>query len=530
MPDQVGPQEGTSKRLMSPKAALSVANGVLGAVLGTTALVFIAQNLGPGTLGTLGYAMVIIGMLSFLSDFGVGSVHTMHIKTCQDVGKCIGAYAAIRLVLIGVFAIVTFILIELWKDGLVGGEMTTDTGPAEALIDSMYIFLVYYILLGISQIATHTFDALDAYAKVHVPSLLELLVRVSFIVYIATSSWGQTSDAPALLASAYAAGIICSMLLIAMLMSRYRISMPNASIIRGYIVSLVPVFVISMIIILDLYLDKVVVGYFCGETELGLYFGVQKMAVFVSVFSLSVATLILPSVTTYFIRKDVGASWEVVNQAERYVSLIVIPTAAFYLFYGGDILRVFLGDEFVQAVRTLDLLVLSSAVIALVLPLRSVIVGVGSPSTLFEIGIVGVAIQLAVMLVTVPDRLLGVDMLGMGGRGAAVALLVTSIYYFFVLRYMAWRTGKILPGSRSFRHLLSAITMIGAMYVVDWLLVPAVDWAALVFLAAVGCVVYGLTAYVIGELEASDYRYFRSLLNPQDTIQYVVNELLGKRV
>ncbi len=34
----------------------------------------------------------------------------------------------------------------------------------------------------------------------------------------------------------------------------------------------------------------------------------------------------------------------------------------------------------------------------------------------------------------------------------------------------------------------------------------------------------------MGELEASDYRYFRSLLNPQDTFQYVVNELLGKRV
>jgi hypothetical protein len=34
----------------------------------------------------------------------------------------------------------------------------------------------------------------------------------------------------------------------------------------------------------------------------------------------------------------------------------------------------------------------------------------------------------------------------------------------------------------------------------------------------------------MGELESSDYKYFRSLLNPQETYQYVVNELLGKRM
>ncbi|MDQ1372306.1 MAG: Oligosaccharide flippase family protein, partial [Candidatus Thermoplasmatota archaeon] len=80
MPGQ-GPVESSgAARLMSPKAALSVASNVLGAVLGTTALVFIAQNMGPSALGIIGYAMASIGILSFLSDFGMGSVHRTHIK------------------------------------------------------------------------------------------------------------------------------------------------------------------------------------------------------------------------------------------------------------------------------------------------------------------------------------------------------------------------------------------------------------------------------------------------------------------
>lgn len=529
MADEGASEASGAARLMSPKAALSVVNNVLGAVLGTTALVFIAQNMGPTVLGILGYAMASIGVLSFLSDFGMGSVHRTHIKHTVDVGKCVGAYAAIRLVLLGIFSAITLVLIELWKSGISGADIPENQVVLGQLVDSMYIFLIYYVLLGISQIATHTFDAQDSMAKVHVPAILELVVRVSFVIFVATSVHATTVNGPALLATAYAAGMMASVLVVAVLMKSYAISVPDRLMVMSYIRSLFPVFVISMTIILDLFLDKLVVGFFWGEHELGLYFGVQRMAVFVGVFSLSVATLILPSVTTYFIKRDVVASWEVVNQAERYVSLVVVPTAAFYLLYGSDIVKTFLTDDFLPAVTTMDVLVISAVVLALVLPLRSVIVGVGRQKTLFMVNIGGLSIQLALMLVFVPESVLGFECLGLKGLGAALALLVTSVYYFFVLRYMAWRIGRILPNSRSFKHLISAIVMVGTMYVVDWLIVPTVDWLALVFLAVLGVLAYGASAYVMGELDRDDYRYFRAMLNPQDTYQYVVNELVGKR-
>jgi O-antigen/teichoic acid export membrane protein len=529
MPEQAAGGGDQPKRLMSPKAALTVTNNVLGALLGTTALIFIAKDMGADTLGILGFGVAIIGVLSFLSDFGVGSVHIRQMNSCEDQSKCIGAYAIIRLVLLGVFAAATLIMIETWKDGTAGGMMPSDASIIPTVTDTMYVFLVYYVLLGISQIATHTFDALGANAKVQVPAILELVVRVSFVVYIAVSPLGSSANGPAFLASAYAAGMIASMILVALLMRSYKVSMPDKDTLMRYITSLTPVFLVSVMIIIDLYLDKAIVGYFWGEHELGLYFGVQRMAVFVGVFSLSVATLILPSVATYFERRDVSASWDVVNQAERYVSLVVIPTAAFYLVYGSDILRVFLTEEFVVAVRSMDLLVMASAVVALVVPLRSVLAGVGRPGTLILIGAVGVLLQLVLLLILVPDRLLGMEMFGLKRQGAAGALLICSIYYFFVLRYMAWRVGKILPHSRSFKHILSAITMIGAMYVVDYALIPTVDWLALILLAAVGLFAYGLSSYFMGELEASDYRYFKTMLNPQNTMEYVVNELVGKR-
>ena len=118
------------------------------------------------------------------------------------------------------------------------------------------------------------------------------------------------------------------------------------------------------------------------------------------------------------------ASWEVVNQAERYVSLVVVPTAAFYLLYGSDIIRTFLTDDFVPVVTTMDLLVIAAAVLALVLPLRSVIVAVGRPKTLFMVNIGGLSIQLMLMLVLVPDSFLGFDGFGLKGLGAATALLL----------------------------------------------------------------------------------------------------------
>jgi O-antigen/teichoic acid export membrane protein len=159
MPQEAASGQGQSGRLMSSKAAFSVLNGVLGAVLSTTALVFIAKNMGPDVLGILGFGIATIGMLSFLSDFGVGSVHVRHMKSSADPARCIGAYAAIRIVLLLIFACVTIAGIELWKAGYFGSEMPADPTLRHALTDTMYVFLVYYVLLGISQISTHTFDA-----------------------------------------------------------------------------------------------------------------------------------------------------------------------------------------------------------------------------------------------------------------------------------------------------------------------------------------------------------------------------------
>jgi len=516
---------GQNHRLMSPKAALSVANNVLGAILGTAALVFIAKNMGPDVLGILGYAMATIGILSFLSDFGMGSVHVLHVKSGEDVGKCVGAYAAIRLVLLAIFALVTFVLIEVWKGGHLGGNMPI----TDSMVDSMFVFLVYYVLMGICQIATHTFDAVGRVVQVYVPAILELIVRVSFIIYVATSAYGSTAEGPALLASAYAAGVMSSTLLAAFFMAGSTIKKPDRIVMMKYIRSLAPVFIVSMVIILDLYLDKAVIGYFWGTHELGLYFGVQKMAIFVGVFSLSVATLILPSVTTYMFRKDAAASWDIVNQAERYVSLVVIPTAAFYLLFGTEILKVFLTGEFASIVRTMDVLVISSTLLALVLPLRSIIAGTGKSTTLFWVGMGGLFLQSVLMLILVPDKFLGIDMLGLKSMGAAYAMLLSSIYYFFLLRYMAWRTSRILPNSRSFKHVVAAAVMVGAMYVFHWVLIPTIDWLGLVALAIVGFFSYGIAAFFLGELDTSDYRYFRAMLNPRGSIEYVVNEILGKR-
>jgi len=525
MPDEGGRGGDASSRMMSPKAVLPVVNNVVGALLGTAALILIAKNMGPRMMGILGYSMAYIGILSFLSDFGAGSVHRMQIKSGEDLGKCVGAYAAIRLVLLAIFTIVAFVMIELWRRNVLGGTMPEDF----EIIESLQVFLIYYLLLGISQIATHTFDAMDSIASVYVPSILELVVRVSFIIYVATTVIGRGPSGPALLASSYAVGIIASTLLVAFLMLKVKITIPDRAILMKYIRSLVPVFVVSMIIVVDLFLDKAVVGYFWGDVEVGLYFGVQKMAVFVGVFALSVATLILPSVTTYYNRNDVAASWDIVNQAERYVSLIVIPIAAFYLMWGSQMLTIFLTHDFASAVNVMDLLVISGTLVALVLPLRSAITGAGSPRTLFWVGAGALALQVVLMLVLVPRSIYGIPMFGMKGFGAALAVLITSVYLFFALRYMAWRTAKIVPNSRSFKHLTSAIVMVGAMYVVAWLFFPTIDWVGLIILAIVGFFAYSFTAYGLGELELSDYRYFKSLLNPQGTFQYVVNEMLGRR-
>lgn len=510
--------------LMDRRSSIATLDSVLGAILGTAALIFMARNLGAAVLGELAFSLSLLGMLSFLADFGIGSVHRRTIREGTPLGRCIGAYAIIKAGLLGILVLVGLGVIEAWRVGWVGGAMP----QTETLQLAMHLFLVYYVLVGLTQIATHTFEALDESAKSHLPNILETAMRVIAIIIVAAGILQGSPDLVAYLASAYLLGILASAFLVLLLFRRYSLLRPDGVTLRLYIHRLFPVFIVTAFVILSLYLDKVLLGYFSGAVETGLYFGVQRLTVFVGTFALSMGVLILPSLAAYASAEDQLASLELVSQAERYVSLIVVPIAAFYFLFGTDIIRIFLSDSFLPALGTMHLLVLAAVLSAYLYPLRSAVAAHDRPRLLYVVGGGGLLVQLVASLVLIPTQLWGLPAAGLGAFGAALAVLLAVIYMVVAMFWLVVGVFQALPTTRVVFHLLSAAAMVGGLYILDLVFWETLRWYTLLLLVVLGALLYGAVGYGLGELERRDYRYFRALLDPRETWDYVSRELLGK--
>lgn len=523
MPEEDG-QVDQKRQLLRRKSAFSVIHATSSAILGTASLMLIARNLGIEVLGTIGFAISLFGIISFLSDFGIGSVHGRILWESDRPAKAVGAYAVMRLASLGVMILLGAAIYWLWKSELITGQMASTNETSATLL----VFLAYYILLGVSQIATHTFEAQGNVVKSQFPEILDLLIRVGLLVTVISGSHADSPQNVVLVAYAYLLGALGCLILSLLLFRHVNIELPDREMLSKYFSALSPVVIVSVAVALMSFVDNLLVGYFWGPMELGLYFGAQKLIIFVTTFALGVAILILPSVTTYRARKDPLASWEVISLAERYVSIVVFPAAAFYIVLSPQILRSFLGEEFIAASEMMTVLVISSIFASFVFPLRAILAAENLARTIFFIQIVSVISAVILILVLVPRTLLGFETLGLGGIGAAYAVLAGSLVSFVGTRWMAWREIQALPTFRSLIHILCSLVMAAAIYVLDMTLIHSVYWWHIIILAFAAGAVYATLCRLAGELDLGDLKYFATLLKPRENIRYAARELLGK--
>lgn len=523
MPEEDGQVE-QRRQLLRRKSAFSVIHATSSAILGTASLMLIARNLGIEVLGTIGFAISLFGIISFLSDFGIGSVHGRILSESERPAKAIGAYAVMRLASLGIMILLGALIFLLWESEVISGQMTSTDETSATLL----VFLAYYVILGVTQIATHTFEAQGNVVKSQFPEILDLLIRVGLLVTVVSGSHADSPEAVVLVAYAYLLGALGCLILSLLLFRHTSIELPDREMLAKYFSALSPVVIVSVAVALMSFIDNLLVGYFWGPIELGLYFGAQKLIIFVTTFALGVAILILPSVTTYRARKDPLASWEVISLAERYVSIVVFPAAAFYIVLSPQILRSFLGEEFVAASEIMAVLVISSIFASFVFPLRAILAAENLARTIFLIQIASVISAIVLILILVPRTILGVEAFGLGGIGAAYAVLASSLVSFVGTRWMAWREIQALPTYRSLIHILCSLAMAAAVYVLDTSLIHSVYWWHIIILAFAAGAVYATLCQLAGELDLGDLRYFARLLRPRENIRYAARELLGK--
>ncbi|RKX94787.1 MAG: flippase, partial [Spirochaetes bacterium] len=136
---------------------------LLNALLGYIALKFIATYMSPWEYGVIGFAYGFVALFSIFGKLGFDQAHIKRVSEGKDLGKCIATFAVTKTLLAGVMASIVIISIAIWKFLLHRGFES----PLHE--QAIYIMLVYFFLLTITQSFISTFNARKESAKAQIP-------------------------------------------------------------------------------------------------------------------------------------------------------------------------------------------------------------------------------------------------------------------------------------------------------------------------------------------------------------------------
>jgi O-antigen/teichoic acid export membrane protein len=500
----------------SRKIALLFAAENINAIIGWIALLFVARKMGASALGEFSYALSLVGGFTFLAFFGFRMAHVKRISEGLDLGKCIGTFLSIRLVLIS-FMLLVFASCYWFWTGYLGKQIYDIQTPG--LLLTIVLYYIVFLALGVM---TATFSGLRQSARVAIPNIVGTSLRSFLFIATALLGWGVIW-----LARSYLIGIIVITLFSLWYFRDYPVSKPDKETFNSYRSYALPVAAASIFVVFKQYLDKIFIGIFWSEYQVGLYFGVQRIAIFIGILALAVEEMLFPAISKLHSSRKSQKVQLLVHDAERYVAMVCMPLVVMTIVWSSEIIEVFISREFLPASTILKLLALAALIRVVNRPWSVALRGSDRPDLTSLVNILAASLSIILMLFLVPKSIphLGLnDLPGLGGEGAALSLLSSEIFLGISLRILCYLHLKILPRPIFFAQLFVAVLVGFLMWQIQSNIL--VDrWYELFLFSAFGGFLFIFILASIGGFTLKDFRFYQNALNPKEMTTYIGEEL-----
>ena len=533
--------------MIARKSLLIVSSHFLTRFLGWIGLIVLARMWGdyaPDALGIIGYTMSFLALFNIIADLGFSRAHVKRISEGKDLGTCIGTFAVIKLVLSGLMLTILFGALYIWKTVFNQGFDDTTTEPV------IMVFALYYVFLNLTHITTFTFEGKQEIAKRQIVQIFEavktpLMIIVAFAgVGVASREarvdWPEfleplqifiTKHALGSLAMTYAFAMIATFLVGIWLLRKYPIKKPTKEFFKSYFVFALPIMLFSIIGIISINIDKIMIGYYWTETEVGYYFSIQQILQMVMVLYLAVGTVLFPTISKLDSKKNLEKIKKTTLLAERYISMIMIPPIVVIIVLAHPVINIFLSSVFIPAASVLIVLSIYIFIFSLNRPYSALITGMNRPGITTKIGLLICLVNIPLNILFIPHTGL-LSSLGINGpTGAAVATLCSVLVGFIGLRYYARKLSGIkLLQTHTLRHVIAGLIMGIVLHfiAIRSSLFPDVYWYFLLLFAGIGLALYLGVLFLLREFNKNDFNFFLDILHPQKMLKYVSAELKDK--
>jgi O-antigen/teichoic acid export membrane protein len=499
--------------MIARKSLLITVTKIFSQAVAFVGLFFVAHLMGPETLGIIGLAMGILGMFSFILYTGFEGSHVKRISEGKDLGKCIGTYAMIRIVVSIIFVIAVILGIFIWENFL-NNEFIYE------LKIVIYILLVAMVVESLNRIITDTFTAEKLAAKTQTTEIARTFVQPPLKIGIAIGGFGVI-----FLAGANLVGAVISGLVAIVIFRNYPFSKPDYGYFKSYLKFALPAMFFLFYARISNNLSTVMIGAFFSITEVGYYYTVGQIFIVLQTISAAVAMLLFPTMSKEHSNDNLERISNLAYKAERLISIIFVPIISVIIIFADHIIHFLLGETFLPAVPLLRLMGITVLLVSINRPYLTIIPAINRPEISAIISTIVVTFSLSLNVILIPRELFGITLFGLGALGAALSSVIsTSIMTVISRTYLYRSLGFKSYNTRILLHLFAGLVMMAFLHYSSEM-VPMNQLPYFIILLTVGFCLYFVILRLLREFKKEDMAFFIDTINPQKMKEYFFEEI-----
>jgi O-antigen/teichoic acid export membrane protein len=201
------------------------------------------------------------------------------------------------------------------------------------------------------------------------------------------------------------------------------------------------IFATTMAASIYTYLDILLLGFLSTETSVGYYTAAIKLTKIAIPFITAAGFVLIPKFAIQSDIHDEQSIQALLNKSWHYIVFFSVPISVGFFSLAKEFILVFSGDEFTQAIPTMQLLSMLPFLIGLGYFFAfQVLAPMGRSKEMFYAVLVGMCVSLILNFILIPLY---------QANGTAITILfteivVTSLYFYFVSKYFSYKFDWIL--------------------------------------------------------------------------------------
>jgi len=431
--------------------------------IGFLSTMYFAHAVGASVLGAYFLFVAYYSIIGMVSDGGFGVAATKRISEGKEPDAYFSAFVLLRsiFVTISLLALITFrsYFVDLDSEGL-------------------FVWLI--VALIVSLVYGTVSSGIAGRGKMGILATCGFINNVSrIIVQVAAVFLGFG-------VAGLAGGFVCGMVIGAIVQFRFfdlHLMRFDWRHIKSLSTFSFWIFLTSGGIMMYTYADRVIIGYYLSNADVGIYLIALQLAALASFTTIALRSTLWPKVSRWGKIGDFGLIEESLSRAFSYSLILAVPVVAGGILLGDKLLYFFYGAEFAQGYTTLVILLIVQIVNIFQFFFTMYLGALDRQKDAFKATAVAAAANIVLNLILIP--VIGID-------GAAIATLISMVLNAFLVRRALSRMMTIRVIHTTLMNILIASGLMSLIVGGYRMLVPLSNvWLALVPVV-LGGAVYGI--------------------------------------